>query len=276
VECVRENFGAELLARWSLHIVGAGSIQPSESTALFAIDKASSRSYSNAQIDDYRGLARRRFPWRPPLKLAVRARFSHPENELQGTAGFGFWNDPFLMTERRLPTLPRTLWFFFASTPSDMKLDMDTPGSGWKAAMLDTARPQAVAWAPVAPLMVAMMNISTLYRRLWPRIQRSLGIGEHPVDVDVTKWQEYRLEWGVRNARFSVSDHSGAQRLILERQAPPGPLGFVLWMDNQYLVVTPWGRIRWGTLEVPERQWMEVDKLTINPGRRPGVSRGRR
>jgi hypothetical protein len=57
--------------------------------------------------------------------MTVRACFSHPAGTLRGTAGFGFWNDPFLMTGARLPALPRAIWFFYASAPSEMKLDLD-------------------------------------------------------------------------------------------------------------------------------------------------------
>jgi hypothetical protein len=39
-----------------------------------------------------------------------------------------------------------------------------------------------------------------------------------------------------------------------------------MWLDNQYMVVTPWGRLGWGLLDVQERQWMEVERLTIEPG----------
>jgi hypothetical protein len=38
-----------------------------------------------------------------------------------------------------------------------------------------------------------------------------------------------------------------------------------MWQDNQYLVLTPWGRIKWGLLDVPGCQWMEVDRLEISP-----------
>ena len=75
--------------------------------------------YCNAQIDDYQGLPRRHFPNRPPLQLTLRARFSHPAGMLSGTAGFGFWNDPFLMTDLTTPMLPRALWFFYAAPPSN-------------------------------------------------------------------------------------------------------------------------------------------------------------
>jgi hypothetical protein len=38
-----------------------------------------------------------------------------------------------------------------------------------------------------------------------------------------------------------------------------------MWLDNQYLVATPQGRLRWGLLDVTCRQWMEVDRLLIEP-----------
>ena len=47
--------------------------------------------------------------------------------------------------------------------------------------------------------------------------------------------------------------------------SPRGPLGFVMWLDNQYMVVTPWGRFRYGWVASPGRQWMEVDSLSIEP-----------
>jgi hypothetical protein len=214
--------------------------------------------YSNAQIDDYQGLPRRRFVWRPPLQMVVRARFSRPAGELKGTAGFGFWNDPFLMTGGRVPALPRVAWFFFASPPSNMKLDLETPGYGWKAATLDAQRPGALLLAPLAPLAVLLMNLRPLYDALWPPIQRALHVAEAALALDMTAWHRYALEWERERAVFRVDGD-----LVLEAPAPRGPLGFVMWMDNQYLVATPWGRLRWGLLAAPGRQWMEVDRLSI-------------
>ena len=40
-------------------------------------------------------------------------------------------------------------------------------------------------------------------------------------------------------------------------------MGFVMWIDNQYMVAKPWGRFGWGLLEVPGEQWMEVRRLSI-------------
>jgi hypothetical protein len=38
-----------------------------------------------------------------------------------------------------------------------------------------------------------------------------------------------------------------------------------MWMDNQYLIVTPWGKLRWGLTESPGPQWMEIDWFRIEP-----------
>jgi hypothetical protein len=75
------------------------------------------------------------------------------------------------------------------------------------------------------------------------------------------EWHEYGLDWQSANARFYVD---GA--MVLSVPDPPrGPLGFVAWIDNQYAVVTPRGRVGSGTLaSAPE--WLDIDWLRIVPG----------
>jgi hypothetical protein len=269
VKAVCEDFSAEPAPRWRRYVVGAGALEPTGSTLRFVTADATSHRYSDAQIDDYQGLPRRHFPWRPPLRLTVRARFSHPAEDgsavlttgLRGTAGFGFWNDPFLMTGARMPTLPRAVWFFYASPPSNMKLDLHTPGHGWKAATIDALRPAALLLAPFVPLAVLLMNLRPLYRALWPPIQRALNVREATIGVMMTEWHTYAIEWGTEQACFSVD---GAP-VLEDAPSPRGPLGFVMWLDNQYMVVTPQGRLGWGLLDAPGRQCMEVDHLAIEP-----------
>ena len=258
---ILEDFTSPPTDRWKQHVVGSGALEATGSTLLFINNRTSARRYTNAQIDDYQGLPRGRFPWRPPLTITVRARFSHQAGELSGTAGFGFWNDPFLMTGRRRPALPRVAWFFYASPPSNMKLDLRTPGHGWKAATLDARWMPSLLLAPTAPVAVPLMNFRPLYRRLWPVAQRALGVSEAALEVSMTEWHTYVIEWGVERASFGVD----GQPVLESKSSPRGPLGLVMWLDNQYAVVTPWGRFGYGLLDSAERQWMELDTLSIEP-----------
>ena len=72
---VSEDFSTPLAPHWRRYLVGAGALEPTDSTLRFILSDAARRKYSDAQIDDYQGLSRRRFLWRPPLRLTVRARF---------------------------------------------------------------------------------------------------------------------------------------------------------------------------------------------------------
>jgi hypothetical protein len=250
---------------------GAARVVPFEdrtpaSGARLFVERGDRRSYRNAQLDDYVGLPRSQFRNRPPLELTLRARFSHEETRpgapgLQGTAGFGFWNDPFMMTDRRPPMLPRTLWFFYASPPSDMQLDLNTPGRGWKAAAIDALRPAAIGPALAAPLLIPLMRSSAVYRRVWPAIQRRLRISEALVPVPMTEWHAYTIEWGT-GPRQHLSRFLVDGQLLLEAPSPRGPLGLVIWCDNQYMVAQPWGRLAHGLLETGE-QWLEVAEIRI-------------
>ncbi len=261
VRAVLDTFppGAELVAPWQTFLRGSGHLERLGDTLRFVNEGTTAAAYTNAQVDDYEGLARRNFLWRPPLRMTVRARFSHPAGRLSGTAGFGFWNDPFLMTGWRWPALPRAIWFFYSSAPANMKLAMHTPGPGWKAATLDAGRWPFLALLPLAPLAVPLMNVGHLYRALWPVGQRAINVSEALVQADMTAWHTYVIEWQKRTAHFLVD----GETVLHCQTAPGGPLGFVMWLDNQYMVVTPWGRFGHGLLDGPGRQWMELDRLEI-------------
>jgi hypothetical protein len=241
------------------HLVGGGRLTATTDGWRLSHGSTTAIHYTNAQLDDYQRLPRRSFPWRPPLTLTLRARFSHSADRLRGTAGFGFWNDPLVMGRLRIPSLPRTIWFFFSSPPSNMALALDVPGPGWKAATIDAWRWPFFALAPTAPLAMPLMRLRPLYRLLWPIGQRAIGVQEAPLALDMTTWHTYVIEWGVAQARFLVD----GQLVLVCNQAPRGPLGLVIWKDNQAMTVTPWRLPRHQLVACDDAQWLEVADLTI-------------
>jgi hypothetical protein len=240
-------------------LAGVGRIESGPNSARLILPPCTSIEYADAQIDDYAGLRRAQYAHRPPLRLSLRARFSH--DAMRGTAGFGFWNNPF-GAQSKFPALPQAIWFFYASPPSNMALALDVPGPGWKTAMIDASRAQAKLWAFAAPLVTVLCRSQRLYRRVWPRVQRALGINEACITFargDITDWHTYVLEWGTVNAHWWVDE-----QLVLEAlTSPRGPLGFVAWIDNQYAVVTPQGKLRFGLIDAPFEQWIEIADVAL-------------
>ncbi len=214
--------------------------------------------YANAQIDDCVG-RRKAYPWRPGTQLTLRARFSHEANELVGTAGFGFWNAPFGDPTVPWPMLPQATWFFFGSPPNDLPLAQSEPGRGWFAATLDATTWRAISLIPLAPPVLLLNQFSSLRRKIWPWVQKKLQISFQPIAEPMTEWRDYQLNWRKIGCDFLVNG-----RLIHQTPfSPRGPLGFVCWMDNQYMVATANGRFRWGTLPIETSQWLEVENLKI-------------
>lgn len=215
--------------------------------------------YADAQIDDYGGRVGR-FVHRPGAALSLRARFSHDADLLRGTAGFGFWNAPYGDPTRRRPSLPQAAWFFFASPPNDLPFAPESPGRGWFAATIDAGTTAALALIPAAPLVLVLNQFAAARQRVWPAVRRRLGIAAATLNVDMREWHEYRLEWRPDGCHFAVD----GQIALKSPYSPRGPLGFVCWLDNQYLVLTPRGRFRAGTLGLADEQWMEVAHFGIS------------
>jgi hypothetical protein len=285
---VDEHFTEPLSSFWDVAQVGNGTVRAGGGTLALTV-QPSQHTYSNAQIADYRydDFA---FRWRPPLRMTVVARASaagrplsgtqHTLNDtgrtlnstgdalgaagrtLVGTAGFGFWNHPFSPDSRRLPHLPQAIWFFFASPPSNMALAFGVPGAGWKAATIDATRPSAIALAPAALPAALLMRVPSLYARLYPRIQRRLKIAEKLLDGDLLAERHvYTLEWRADGARFAVDGATVLQTPF----SPRGALGFVTWLDNQYAIVTPQGKLGFGIVPVAQEQTLLLEQVTIEP-----------
>ncbi len=218
------------------------------------------QGYADAQIDDY-GLAagRTKYPWGPGTRLTLRARFSHGRDELVGTAGFGFWNAPFGDPTIRWPALPQAAWFFYASQPSDLPFAASGPGRGWFAATIDAGTSRALLTAPLAPAVLLMNQSRKMRIRLWPWLRRQLQISFAPIELPMDRWHVYELLWTSDGCTFSIDES-----LVLQTAySPHGPLGFVCWLDNQYMVATAHGRFRWGTLATTYAQSLQITDLQL-------------
>ncbi len=265
---MRDDFHQPLSDHWTQTTFGGGSLASRDAALRMGFEKAEQGTYSDAQIDDYGQLARARFPWRPPLRMEVEARSSLPaatsatvqENVvLQGTAGFGFWNYPFSVRGDIL-MLPEAVWFFYASPPSNMALVPGIPGWGWKAQVIHSMRPGALlSTLPMAlSTSLALLTGETRPAARW--MQRLTGAHEARLNVDLTTWQTYTLEWRTHEVLFLVN----GKEVLRAPNPPTRPLGFVAWLDNQFAVATPRGTLRFGTVSSGP-QWFEMTKLSITP-----------
>lgn len=245
--------------------------------------------YRLAQLDDYSRLSRRAFLWRPPFTLSLRARVSAPD--LPGTWGFGLWNDPFGFalgfgnTPGHLPALPNAAWFFHASPENYLSLQPchceelsdeaipsqvqeiasgkerprnDIPANGFFAGTFRSPRWSSLLLVPglLALPLLALRPVSRLLRRLASQIVCQDAAA---VRVDVTQWHEYTLSWLCEAARFEVD----GKVILTTPLAPHGPLGLVIWIDNQYAAWRPDGSLGYGTLENPAA-WLEIENIVAS------------
>lgn len=251
---VHESFRARLSSRWRRTRETSGEIIIGEEGLRLGFAQADAQNYSNAMIDDYGNISRAYYPWKPPVRLRLRAKMDQLQS---GTAGFGFWNNPLADLQHGGPSLPAALWFLFAAPPSDMPLAHNVPGSGWKAASIDATRPSALIWAPAAPVVMLLNRYPRLFPRVWRSVQRDLGISEASFEPD-NQWHWYEIEWLRNQASLRID----GQTILYTKRPPRGPLGFVAWVDNQWAIATPQGRFGWGLSE-STAQWLDIESLSI-------------
>jgi len=235
---------------------GNGAVALNDGGATFALPPNDGHTYCNAQMDDATP-NRRDAPNRPGARLSLRARFSHEAHALRGTAGFGFWNDPFAMGGSRGWAAPQVCWFFFASPRSNMAPVDGSAGCGWRAMVMDGSGFAFHALLPALPVAVLLMRNRRARRLLAPVASGAMHAQEIPLPVAMTEWHDYTIDW-----RTDGVDLLADGRLLLHSShSPTGPLSLVVWMDNQFLVATMDGHFASGAEAVPATQWMEVGGL---------------
>jgi hypothetical protein len=218
--------------------------------------------YRLAQLDDHDQLKRRDFLWKPALTLSLQARVS--SQDLPGTWGFGFWNDPFsflLGSDRqikRFPALPDAAWFFHASPENYLSFRDDLPACGFLAATYSANK------VPPALLVLASPMLGfTLLPSTAQFVRRVLRYQVHQdaasINLDVTEWHNYTLIWEPGLVRFSIDQSDVLDTNIV----PAAPLSLVIWIDNQHAALPPVGRFKYGTLPNPQPAWMEIRQVEL-------------
>jgi len=240
-------------ANWKTRVTQGAKVSDLDDGYRLEIPAGDNKSYRVAQLDDYTKLARRDFSHRPTLSLEMRARVS--AKSLPGTWGFGLWNDPFGLSigfggnPFHLPALPNAVWFFHASKENYLSFD-ENPGNGFLA---------QVFRSPVFPVG-RLAKVSATFPFSRAKARRSMGkvVDSEAInlEVDITQWHGYRLEWSEKRSVFWVD---GAP--VLETSVSPRPpLGLVIWIDNQYAAWRPDGKFGFGILENNEA-WLEVKEI---------------
>lgn len=265
------------------HLIGGGRLEQPSPGVIRMLAPPAERGYVDAQVDDYQGLRRGKFPWAPPLQLSLRARASHPSPP--GTLGFGFWNDPFGVSlggaggVRRFPAAPQAMWFFYGSPPNEFGFGGQTggrvaAGSGvrargdragqtppapWRAAVIRS--PALPAWlvAPGAALAFLLAAVPVVRIPVVRAIRWAVAGAEAAIATPLDEWHSYAIAWQPEQIRFEVD----GRPVLRTRVSPHGRLGFVAWIDNQYAVLSERRGIRFGTLPIESENWLEIADLVF-------------
>ena len=79
------------------------------------------------------------------------------------------------------------------------------------------------------------------------------------INIQLTEPHIYQIDWLKDRVIFSIDD----QTIHASPYSPHGKMGIVIWIDNQYAIVTPQGRFGWGLIEISEPQWIDLYEWSI-------------
>jgi hypothetical protein len=129
----------------------------------------------------------------------------------------------------------------------------DLPAQGFLAATFRSTPVSAMLLALGSPLLVSLLLPGT--NRLARVVARKLVRQDAArMAVDPTGWHTYDLNWTEASVQMLIDES-----VLLDTPiAPRGPLGLVLWIDNQYASWTPDGRVRLGSLANHAPAWIEL------------------
>jgi hypothetical protein len=258
VPSIRDDFADGANPHWNRFAVGHAWVQEEKGLIRFVVGPVPENGTSftsDAELSDYRLYERGTWPWRPPLRMTVRARSSDPTGALIGTMGFGFWNFTFTTTDQ-VASSPQAVWFFYASPQSYMTLQGNPDlGHGWRAQVLNGP--------PEDELMMKIANwtwtkLHCLRPLMYALAKHEMGEGEALIQASMVDWHTYRFDWLKDRVDFYVDD----EPIYTVPTSPQGPLGFVAWLDNTMMNMSE-GRFSFSHLASPKSQSIEMSEVSI-------------
>lgn len=215
---------------------------------------------SNVQVDDYQHLARKAFLHRDRFDLQFKVRWYWEEGDSpKGTSGVGFWNDPFMMTGWRMPSLPQAIWLLCHDKRSRLNGSIEASGAGCHGMSLDGWSLPFVCCLPFWLLSLPLWLIPLCRRHFWSLMKRQLCFSDRRLDLDLRSWNHVRVCLKEKRVRFVVN---GEEVLNSPYRSSKG-LGLVIWMDNQFLIWNDRGWLSMGSHKIVNEQWMEVDEFQL-------------
>ena len=122
---------------------------------------------------------------------------------------------------------------------------------------------QSPAKLPPGLIMRTLLLPLVLVRPISRWLRRSMSQYVHQdtlgLDLDPTEWHTYEIDWHKEVVVFQLD----GQVLMETNVGPNGPLGLVIWVDNQYARWDPNGGLGYGTLQNPDTSWIELEDLRI-------------
>lgn len=239
---------------------GTGEVSHRDSESILSLVGVGDQRLSNAQLDDYHWKSRKDFFLTFPLRLQLEARWEYEGDHPQGTSGFGLWNDPFMMTGWRWPSLPQAFWFFVGCPKSLLSLEpQHRHKSGLRAFQVNAWSLSFIKHSPLWLLRAPFWNFKALKNKWLPKLCRTMELKETFLDGDLRQWQSYEILWTAEALKFSVNGK-------IVQEAPcsiRSRLGLVIWLDNQYLYFDPWKKISWGACVLTQRQALHIRNLSL-------------
>ena len=92
--------------------------------------------------------------------------------------------------------------------------------------------------------------------------RKQAAAAEVLLDTPLDEWHKYTFSWQPSGAVFRVDGEIVAETSIV----PHGPLGFVVWIDNQYAVLSEANGIRFGLLPTEYEYSLEIQDLQVERG----------